>query len=44
MRMKSLALNLLQWSALCIALLRGMGEFTALQRWRLHDWLRREAR
>jgi hypothetical protein len=42
--MKTFALNPLQWSALTIALLRGLGEFAALQRWRLRAWLRRALR
>ena len=26
---------------LALAVLRGCGEFAQLQRWRIHDWLRR---
>lgn len=28
-------------AAVCLALLRGVGEFAHLQRWRLRDWLAR---
>lgn len=30
---------LLSASAIVLALLRGVGEFAALQRWRLQEWL-----
>jgi hypothetical protein len=31
----------LQWAALAAVCLRGLGEFTMLQRWRLRAWLAR---
>jgi hypothetical protein len=37
------ATAVLQAIALALALLRGLGEFTALQRWRLRTWMMRRA-
>jgi hypothetical protein len=35
---------LLQWAIVAAALLRGLGEFLSLQRWRIQAWLARHWR
>jgi hypothetical protein len=37
--MKNLLLPFLQWTIVAAALLRGLGEFLSLQRWRIQAWL-----
>lgn len=39
--MKQLAATVLQLASIALALLRGVGEFTSLQRWRLREWIAR---
>lgn len=40
--MKHLLPAALHWAIIAIALLRGLGEFLTLQRWRINAWLARE--
>lgn len=39
--MKQPAIAIFQFVAITMALVRGVGEFTTLQRWRLKEWMAR---
>lgn len=39
--MSPVTANALRFAIVAVALLRGLGEFASLQRWRLREWIAR---